>query len=66
MILVLELKEASFSKKVPITRFAFKQFLMLCLTFPENSFNFVTQKMQKTENFHFKILKTFAFDQIIF
>ena len=32
---------------LPMTNFGFKQSSMLCLTFPENSFNFVTQKFAK-------------------
>ena len=49
VILVIELKESSnpFSKKLPMTIFWFKQFLMFCLTFPQNDFNFVDQKFQK-------------------
>ena len=63
-IIVLEFKEApkAFSKKVPLTKFWFKQFFMFSLTFPENAFNFVTQKLQKTENFPFQMAKTFVFD----
>ena len=34
---------------------------MSCLTFPESGINFVTRKLQKTENF-FQILRTFVFD----
>ena len=57
-ILRLEIKESlePFSKNVPMY---IKQFLMFCLTFPENALNFVTQKLQKTENFPFQILRTF-------
>ena len=48
-IFVFELKVISkpFSKKLPITKFWFKKFSMFCLTFPENGFNFVTQKFAK-------------------
>ena len=35
---------------------------MFCLTFPENDFNFVTEKLQTTENFPFQMLRTFVFD----
>ena len=35
---------------------------MLCLIFPENGFNVVTQKFPKTEKCHFQTLKTFVFD----
>ena len=46
---VFELQVASkpFSKKLPMAKFWFKAFWMLCLTFPENGFNFVTQKFVK-------------------
>ena len=58
-----ELKVASkpFSKKLLMTKFWFKNFLMSCLTFPESGINFVTRKLQKTEIF-FQILRTFVFD----
>ena len=58
-----ELKVASkpFSKKLLMTKFWFKHFLMSCLTFPESGINFVTRKLQKTEIF-FQILRTFVFD----
>ena len=51
-ILVLELKEASkqFSKKVPMTKFWFKQCFMFCLNTPKKGFNFVTQNLPKTVN----------------
>ena len=63
-ILVIELKESSnpFSKKLPMTIFWFKQFLMFCLIFLQNDFSFVDQKFQKTENFPFQMQRTFAFD----
>ena len=46
---VFELKIASkpFSKKLPLTKFCFKYFLTFLLTFGENVFNFVTQKIAK-------------------
>ena len=63
-ILVLELKEASkpFAKKVRMTKFWFKQFLMFCITFPQDGFNFDTQNLQNPENFPFQTLRTFVFD----
>ena len=46
---VFDIKVASkpFFKKLSMTRFGFKQFLMFCLTFPENGCNFVNQKIAK-------------------
>ena len=46
---VFELKVPSkpFSKKFPRTKFWFKQLWTLCITFPGNAFNFVTQKFAK-------------------
>ena len=46
---VFALKVASkpFSKKLHMTTFLFKLFWTLCLTFPENAFEFVTQKFAK-------------------
>ena len=36
---------------------------MLCLTFPENSFHFVAQKLKKKhEKWHFQRFRTFPFD----
>ena len=35
------------SKRLPMINFWFKHFSTLCLTFPENDFNFVTQKFEK-------------------
>ena len=60
---VFEIKVASkpFPKKLAMTKFWFKQFLILFLTFPENGFYFVTQKLQKTKNFLFQMLKIFVF-----
>ena len=51
---IFKLKVASkpFSKKLPMTNFDFRGSWRLRLTFPENGFNFVTQKLQKTEYFH--------------
>ena len=48
-IFVFEIKvvSKSFSKKLPRTKFEFKLFWRLCLPFPENSLNFVTQKLEK-------------------
>ena len=45
--LLFELKVVSkpFSKKLPLIKLWFKQFKTLRLTFPENSFNFVTQNV---------------------
>ena len=54
---VFELKVASksFSKKLLVTKLWFKQFWTPCLTFPENGFNFVTQKFaKKTEKCPFQ------------
>ena len=61
---ILELKEVlkPVSKKVPMSKFWFKTFLMFCLAFPENAFKFVTEKLQETENFPSQILRTFVFD----
>ena len=44
-----ELKVASkpFAKKIPITKLRLKYFWTLCVTFPQNGFNFVTQKLAK-------------------
>ena len=44
-----ELKVVSkpFSKKRPMTKFWFKYFWTLCIIFPENGFNFITQKFAK-------------------
>ena len=50
------------SKKSPMIKFWFKQFLMFCLTFPENGFKLVTQKLLKTEKYHFQTLRTFVFE----
>ena len=46
---VFDLKVASkpFFKKLSMTRFGFKQFLMFCLTFPGNGCNFVNQNIAK-------------------
>ena len=53
--LVFEVKVASkpFSKKLPMTKFWLKKFWTFCLTFPENGFNFVTQKFAKNWTVHF-------------
>ena len=50
-IVDFELKVASktFSKKLPVTKFWFKLFLMFCLTFPENGLNFDNQKFAKKQ-----------------
>ena len=60
---VLELKVTSkpFSKKLPITKYGFKQFWMLCLTLPENGLDFITQKLAKTEKCYFQTLTIFVF-----
>ena len=44
---VLKVASKPFFKILPMPRFGLKQFSMLCLIFPENSFNFVTQKCPK-------------------
>ena len=46
------------SKKVPMTKFLFKQFLMLFLTF----LILPLKNLQKTENYPFQVLRTFVFD----
>ena len=48
-IFVLTKKFASkpFSKKLHMTKFWFKKFLMFCLAFPINAFNFLTQNFTK-------------------
>ena len=48
-IFVFQLKAASklFSKKLPKANFEFKWSWRHCLAFPENGFNFVTQKFAK-------------------
>ena len=48
-IFVFDLKVTSklFSEKNSFTKFWFEQFLKLCLSFPENGFNFVNQKIAK-------------------
>ena len=58
-----ELKVASkpFSKKLPITKFWFKQFLMFCLTFSENGFNLVTQKFVKNRKMLFSNAQNIRF-----
>ena len=43
----LKVARKPFSKKVPMTKFWFKYFRTLSLTFPENGFKFVTQKFAK-------------------
>ena len=58
----LNVATKSFSMKLLMTIFWFKQFMKFCLTFLENGFNFVTQKFKKTENFPFQILRTLVFD----
>ena len=47
---IFELKVASksFSKKLPVNEFWFKQIWTLCLTFPETDFNFATEKYAKS------------------
>ena len=62
-IFVLELKESwkPFSNKVPMTKFSFTQFLMFCITFPENGFNFVAQKLQKNWKFPFSNVQNIHF-----
>ena len=47
--LVSELKIASkpFCKNLPMTKLCFKWLCMLCLTFPENGFNFFNEKFAK-------------------
>ena len=49
IIFVVELEVASkqFSNVLPRTKLWFKQFWKLCLAFPENAFNFATQKFAK-------------------
>ena len=43
------------------SNFDLNSFVTLCITFPENSFNFVTQTLQKTEKCPFQTLRTFVF-----
>ena len=64
ILLAFELEQASkpFCKKVPMTRFWCKLFLMFCLTLLKNGFNFVIQKLQKTKNSPFQMFRTFVFD----
>ena len=57
----LKIASKPFSKKLIMTKFWFKHFLMSCVTFQESGINFVTRKFQKTEIF-FQILRTFVFD----
>ena len=76
----LEVAPKSFSKKLPTTKFRFKTFWMLCLTYPENSFNSATQKLAKNwkmlywnaHNIHFWAQRSFktifqedSYDQIL-
>ena len=48
-IFVFDLKIASkpFCRKLHMTKYWFKRFLTFCLVFPENGFNFFTQKVTK-------------------
>ena len=52
----------AFSKKVPMTKFWFKQFFDNLPYFLGKWFQLVTQKLQITENFPFQMLRTFIFD----
>ena len=58
-----ELNVASkpFSKKFPLIKLWFKQFKTLRLTFPENSFNFVTQNVAKNWKIVFSNAKKLRF-----
>ena len=38
---------------------------MVCLAFRKNGFNFVTQKLTKTEKCYFQTLITFVFDLLV-
>ena len=55
-----------FSKKISRTNSAFKKFDRLCHTFPENDFNFATQKLvEKSEKCYFLIIRTFVFHLMV-
>ena len=51
----------AFSKKLQTNLTFYKQFPKFCLSFPENSFNFVTQKLQKTEKLQSSVVHTIRF-----
>ena len=51
-----------FSKKLATIKFSLKQFSTLSLTFPENGFNFVTQKFAKNWKVSFSKFRTFVFE----
>ena len=59
-----ELKGAlkPFSKKLPITKFRFKQFWTLCLTFPKMVSTSSQKDLQNIEKWSFQTLRTFGFD----
>ena len=59
----LMLAPKQFSKMLPMTNFEFKWLWRLCLTFPESSFNFVTQTLaKKNRKYSCQRLGTLAFE----
>ena len=61
---IFDLNVASkpFSKMLPMTNFRFKYFSVLCLSFSENNFNFVTQKnVLYFGKYHFLNLENICF-----
>ena len=63
-IFAFELKVAwkPFYKKLPMTKLWSKTCSTLCLTFPENGFNFVSQKFAKNWKETFQTLTTFVLE----
>ena len=61
-VVELEVVSKPFSKRFPRTKFWFKHVWTLCLTFPENGFNFATQKFAENKKINFQTFTTFSFD----
>ena len=59
----LRVMSKPFSEKLPATIIEFKSSRRLIFTFPENGFNFLTQKFaKKTEKCSFQMLRTVVFE----
>ena len=62
-MLFLKFHNNLFWPQSTLRRCSFDQFWRICLTLPGNDLNFVSQKFtKKKEKYHFRTLKTFAFD----
>ena len=58
----LKIASKKFSKILPMINFRFKQFSLLCPTFPKNVFKFVTENFAKRWKMLFPRFRTFVFD----